>query len=125
MRPGHALPVPIDDEAGQKARVLPADTKIMRPLVGVQLLLDPLPEFRFDDRFMRAGVRRPLMHDLAAINAIPQHEVQGPARDRPTSAAPAARIFPALAQDALAQSSVQPLTIYSIKPQIASAGPLR
>ena len=76
------LPSRIKQHAGEQARLASSCAAIVA-LGGIagKLRLNGIPERLIDDRRVFAGMGLPLVNDLAAIDAVLQHQVERAARE--------------------------------------------
>ena len=102
MRRRHELPRGVEQNAGKQigqlrfvARAPPLDA------VGLQFLLNLPPELLVDDSRMLAGIGGAFVDDLASIDPVSQHLVEGAAREGMASIGVAIRGGPTFADDAL------------------------
>src|SRR5712672_2463597 len=101
MHWAHPVALRVEHETHQEARrlcslaVLPVDT------VRGKNSLDPIPKGLIDDGLMLARVALVLVDDLAAVDAVLQHEIECTPGDRLAAVGAAVRGGAALADDAL------------------------
>jgi hypothetical protein len=91
----------IEQETSQQARVLRLRAAAAFHRVGGQLDLHFVPQCLVNDRCMLARVMLALMDDLAAIDPVPQHQVQRAPGKGPAAPASAPGALPTLAADAV------------------------
>src|SRR3984893_11637049 len=75
----HPTAVGIDDQTGQQTRRLRADRQGALAPIGGELVLHDLPKLRINDRLVLVGVGFALVNDLAPIEPVLQHQVEGAA----------------------------------------------
>ena len=77
----HAIAVAVKQHAGEQARLASARAGVALGGIGCELRLDRIPQRLIDDRRVFAGMGLPLVHDLAAIEAVLQDVIQRSARE--------------------------------------------
>src|SRR5215475_10325876 len=95
----HGIAVVVEQHAGEQARRASACAGVALGGVGGELRLDRVPQRLIDDRRMFAGMRLSLVKDLAAIEAVLQHQVERAAREWIAANAAARSGGPRLALD--------------------------
>src|ERR1700691_349475 len=82
MRWAHSLAMCIEQYPGQQARLLCGHAMVSIDTVVTQDRLGFVPKRLLNDRRMLTRVALVLMHDLAAIDSVLQHEIEGTAGER-------------------------------------------
>src|SRR5436305_520197 len=72
----HAIAVAVEQHAGEQARLASACAGVALGGIGSELRLDRIPRRLIDDRRVFAGMGFSLVSDLAAIEAVLQHQVE-------------------------------------------------
>ena len=78
----HALAMVVEQEAGEQAWVLGSTAGIAFDPVRHEHYLCPFPEFLVNDGVVFPRIAFVLVHDLAAIDPILQHQVERAPRER-------------------------------------------
>src|SRR5260370_28677829 len=101
MARGHPVAVAIKQQAGEQARLRSSSASLAVGGVAGPPRLNRIPQLLIDDRRVFAGIGPFLVNDLASVDAVLQHQVEGTAREWLTTPEPTGRAHPALARDAL------------------------
>src|SRR5215471_2892953 len=78
---GHAIALAVKQQAGEQARLARACTGGAVGSISGELRLNRMPQSRIDNRGVFAGMGLSLVHDLAAIEKVLQHQVECTARE--------------------------------------------
>src|SRR6516165_2202542 len=78
----HPVAVPIKQHPGEQAWLASAGASVAFGGIAGELCLNRIPERLIDDRLVFAGMGLAVVNDLAAIDAVPQYQVKGTARER-------------------------------------------
>jgi hypothetical protein len=93
----HAVAVAIKQHPGEQAWLVSAGAGGALSGIAGELRLHRIPPRLIDDRRMFARIGLALVNDLAAIDAVPQHQIERPARERLTADHPTCSARPRLA----------------------------
>jgi hypothetical protein len=77
----HPVAVAIKQHSGEQAWLPTGSARVAAGGVAGKLRLNRIPEWLIDDRHVFAGMGLSLVNDFAAIDAVPQHQVKGTARE--------------------------------------------
>src|SRR5712671_6517333 len=90
----------VEQQPAEKTRILHPSAGAAVDRVLGKAGLHGVPQCGVDDRFVLAGVTLVLMHDLAAIDPVLQHQIEGATGERLATPAAARGARPPLAADA-------------------------
>ncbi len=90
----------VEQQAGERARALRPLARSTLNRVGGKLGLHRVPKRRVDDRLVFGGIGLLLVDDLAAVDPVLQHQIEGAAGERLPAPAAARGARPLLAPDA-------------------------
>src|SRR4030088_2081176 len=100
MGRGHAVAFTIEQQPDEQARVLHPNTGAALDCVLGKAGLHGIPRRGVDDRFVLARVALVFVDDLAAIDPVLQHQIEGATGERLATPAAARGARPPLAADA-------------------------
>ena len=95
----HPTAVGIDDQTGQQTRRLRAHRQCTLPPMNRKLVLDDLPKLRIEDGLVGARVGFALVNDVAPIDPVLQHQIEGAAGKMLAAGQPSAGSCTALAHN--------------------------
>ena len=99
MRRGHPMAVAVKDQPGQQARAFDMAAASVLDCVLGEPPLHRIPQLLVDDRLVLTGIGVVAVDDLAAVDPVPQHQVERAAGDRLAAPAAPRSAGPALADD--------------------------
>ena len=95
----HPIAAGIDDQTGQQTRRLRAHRQCTLLPIGRKLVLDDLPKPRIEDGLVGARVGFALVNNVAPIDPVLQHQIEGAAGEMLAAGQPSAGSLTALAHE--------------------------